>query len=101
MSDRLGLNEMLCSILGSRNVYYQPPESLKIQYPAIIYSLSEIDNIHADDDVYHQRKFYSITVVDKDPDSPISDKVSKLKTCRFDRTYSANNLHHWVYRILY
>ena len=38
MDRRLQLHEELCSVLGSRNVYFQPPETIKLTYPCIIYS---------------------------------------------------------------
>ena len=44
MKTRLELDEELVKILGSKNVYFQPPESLKLNYPAIVYSLSNISN---------------------------------------------------------
>ena len=40
---RLELHRILNDIPGVRGVYYQPPESLKLKYPAIIYSRSRIE----------------------------------------------------------
>lgn len=100
MSNRLDLHEILCDIIESRNVYFQPPMSIKMNYPAIVYSLSEIKNKHADNMVYNQKRAYQITVVDKNPDSMISDKISMLPYCKFSRSYTADNLNHFVY-ILY
>ena len=78
MASRLELHEILCEILGSRNVYFNPPESLKMQYPAIVYSRKSIDNLHANDAVYKQSAAYELTVIDYDSESEIVDKVSKL-----------------------
>lgn len=38
MGTRLELQSKLVELLGSKHVYYQPPESVKIEYPAIVYS---------------------------------------------------------------
>ena len=38
MANRLDLQALLEDLLGSRNVYYQPPESVKMNYPAIVYA---------------------------------------------------------------
>ena len=65
---RLELHEILCTILGSRNVYFQPPESIKMNYPAIVYGLDDIDNQYANDGVYLSHRRYSVTVIDKNPD---------------------------------
>ena len=58
MSNRLELHEILCEVLGSRNTYFQPPESIKMNYPAIVYSRNNIDNTFADNDVYMQSYSY-------------------------------------------
>lgn len=101
MNSRLELHEILADILGSRNVYFQPPESVKIEYPAIIYSRSDIDNTFADNNVYLQNHRYQVIVVDKDPDSVIVDAVSKYPTARFDRHYTSDNLNHDVFTVFY
>ncbi len=101
MADRLSLQYLLEELLGSENVYFQPPESMKIKYPAIIYGLADIGNTHADDGVYLSRKRYQITLIDADPDSEFVDKLVSLPTCRFDRSYASDNLNHWVVTIYY
>ena len=47
MANRLDLQALLEDLLGSRNVYYQPPESVKMNYPAIVYALEDIENTFA------------------------------------------------------
>lgn len=101
MSTRLELHETLCDILGSRNVYYQPPESIRMKYPAIVYSRSRIDNTYANDDVYKQETSYSVTVIDEDPDSPIVEAMSLLPRCRFDRHFISDNLNHDTFTLYY
>lgn len=101
MNSRLKLHELLCEALGSRQVYFQPPETIKMKYPAIVYSRNNISNRHANDDVYMQSPSYSITVIDKNPDSDIVDKVSLLPRCRFDRHYTSDNLNHDTFTIYY
>ena len=101
MASRLDLQQLLEDTLGSRNVYFQPPESMKIQYPAIVYSRYSIDNDFADDSVYRQNRTYKITVIDYDPDSEIVEKVSKLPMCRFNTHFKSDNLNHDVFVINY
>ncbi len=101
MGRRLELQKLLESILGSRNVYYQPPESIKIKYPAIIYSRNDIDNNFADDIVYMQNHTYQIIVIDANPDSEIVNKISKLPMCRYNRHYTSDNLNHDVFILNY
>lgn len=92
---------MLEDILGSRNVYYQPPSSIKLNYPAIIYSRSDIPNRFADDKVYKQDRVYELTVIDYNPDSEIVSKVSQLPMCRFSRHFTSDNLNHDVFILYY
>lgn len=101
MHHRLELHEILCKVLGSRKVYFQPPESVKMEYPAIVYSRDDIENTFAENSVYKQDHQYQIVVIDKDPDSKIVDAVSKLPMCRFVRHYEADNLNHDVFSIYY
>ena len=54
MANRLELQAIFEDLRGSQNVYFQPPESIKLKYPAIVYSRSDIQNEHADDSVYIQ-----------------------------------------------
>jgi hypothetical protein len=101
MRNRLTLQAMLEEILGSENVYFQPSTSAKMRYPAIVYHLSDIDNEHANDGVYASHKQWEIIVIDKDPDSPIYDRVNQIPSASFMRSYVADNLNHWVFTITY
>lgn len=101
MNRREELHEILCETLGSRNVYFQPPESIKMQYPAIVYSRDDIDNNFANNTVYMQSLAYSVTVIDSDPDSEVVDRVSKLPRCQYDRHYKSDNLNHDIFTIYY
>lgn len=95
------LQEFLELLIQSRNVYFQPPASKLMNYPAIVYSLSNIRNNSADNLIYTQHNQYSVTVIDEDPDSEISKIVSRIPTCRFDRFFTSDNLNHFVYTINY
>ncbi len=101
MANRLDLQTLLEDLLGSRNVYFQPPESKKIDYPAIVYGLDDIENVHADDGVYLSYKKYWVNVIDKNPDSEFIDKVTKLQTCQFDRHYTSENLNNWRFSLYF
>lgn len=101
MASRLDLHEILCSILGSRNVYFQPPESIKLEYDCIIYSRKNIDNVFADNSVYRQHDSYEVIIIYEDPDSEIPRKLSLLPMCSFDRHYTSDNLNHDVFTLYY
>lgn len=94
MASRLELQSKLEELLGNRHVYYQPPESLKIEYPAIVYSKNSIRVRKADDSLYSKMNQYSVIVVDKKPDNSVIDKLLQLPYCSYDRHYVSDNLNH-------
>ena len=101
MRTRLELQTILENLLGSRNVYFQPPENLKISYPCIIYKRNDLYNHFADNTPYISDKQYMVTVIDKNPDSAIPDKVAALPKSRYDRHYTADNLNHDVFTLYF
>lgn len=101
MSNRTALQTMLEGLLDSPNVYFQPPESLRLVYPCIIYKLGDIDTTFASNKPYSYGTKYSLTVIDKNPDTTIIDKVKALPLCAFDRYYTADNLNHYSFNLYY
>lgn len=96
---RIELHHMLEALPGVRGVYYQPPESVKLKYPAVIYSRSHIGNVHADNRVYRQDNSYELIVVGAEPDSALAEAAASLPMCRHDRHYVADGLDHDVFTI--
>lgn len=101
MGKRLDLDAKFEELLGSNEVYFQPPASVKMQYPAIVYRRYNINNEHADDEVYAQSLEYEVIVIDRDPDSEIVMKVSRLPRCRHERHYTADGLNHDAFKLIY
>ena len=98
-NDRLALHEILCEALGSRNVYFQPPESIKMQYPCIVYKRSTGDTQFANDNPYTFRVRYQVTYIDKNPDSDVLEKIADLPMCTYDRHYTSDNLNHDIFNL--
>ena len=101
MRPRTELQSILEGLLGSHNVYFQPPSSVSMAYPCIVYSLSTARTTYADNRPYGYDKRYQVTIIDKNPDSPIPDKVAMLPQCGFDRHFTADNLNHDVYNLYF
>lgn len=95
---RLELHNELLQL--APHVYFQPPESLQIQYPCIIYKRDFAETAFADNSPYRNTKRYQVTVIDEDPDSTIPDQVAKLRMCSFLRFFTTQHLNHDIY-ILY
>jgi len=99
MASELKLREIFYEILKNKNVYFQPPASVKMKYPAIVYSRKSIDNRHANNGVYLQSFGYEATVIDYEPDNEYVLKMSQLPNCKWDRHYESDGLNHDVFTI--
>lgn len=101
MASRLDLQSKLEVLLGNRNVYYQPPASLKMKYPAIRYDKSNISSRYANDAKYSNFTQYELIVIDNHPDNEVINKILELPLTSYERHYTADNLHHDVITIYY
>lgn len=106
MIRRLQLSEELHSLLKENgyqdNVYYQPPETVLMSYPCIRYNRSNISAKYADDIRYMSKDQYTLIVIDSNPDSKIPDiLLNHFAMINFDRSYSAENLNHFVLTLFY
>ena len=100
MKSRLELSEILHTLAD--NVYFQPTTGTKIKYPCIIYERSSGLNIPADNRSYLFTKSYTITVIDKNPDSEIPDKIiDTFQMCTFDRHFVSDGLNHDVFTVFF
>jgi len=101
MGLRLDLQSILVDILGTNHVYFQPPPSIQMSYPCIVYKRDDESTDFADNKPYSMRRRYQVTVIDRDPDTVITKKVAELPSCTYDRFYAADNLNHDVYKIFF
>lgn len=101
MASRLDLQSKLEALLGNRNVYYQPPASLKMKYPAIRYDKSNISSRYANNAKYSNFTQYELIVIDNHPDNEVINKILELPLTSYERHYTADNLHHDVITIYY
>lgn len=94
---RRKLSAMLHEVLGSNNVYFNPPESKKLDYPAIVYNLVNIDTEDADDTKYIIHSRYTVTYIRKEADSEIVDHLEALPYFDHDRQFQTDDLYHDVF----
>lgn len=94
MDRRLNLQKLLENILGSRNVYFQPPSNTMIKYPCIIYSRSNINQKHADNLSYNNRVQYFLQLISNSPENELINRILEIPYCSYDRFYVADGLNH-------
>lgn len=101
MAPRNELQNLLEEILGSRNVYFQPPANVQIQYPCIVYKRDSANTKFAGNTPYNFRQRYMVSVIDTHPDGDILTKIANLPLCTYNRYYTADHLHHDVFNLYF
>jgi hypothetical protein len=96
---RVELQTLLESI--TENVYFQAPTNGQMQYPCILYRRDDSKNEYAGNKKYLHTKRYQVTVIDRTPDTELSDAVENLPYCDFDRFYTADGLNHYVFTLFF
>lgn len=101
MATRIELQSFLEELLGSRNVYYDPPSNIRMSYPAIVYQHSKFQPVHAENSVYYLKTAYDLTLIDKDPEDAFIfvKKLIAVPYFTHDRAFVSDNLHHHVFTI--
>lgn len=80
-------------------VFFQPGSDTKLSYPCLLYKLTDIPVDRANNSPYKIEHSYDLTVIDRDPTSPLREAIVRLPLCRFMRSYESDGLHHYVFRI--
>jgi len=96
---RLELHEVLKGI--AEHVYFQPPSGHLMQFPCITYKWDRDSTQHADNELYRSAKRYQVTVIDRDPDTELADKVRELRYCSFERAFAVDDLNHYVFSLFF
>lgn len=101
MDRRLEFQDILENVLGSDNVYFQPTDNTRMVYPAIVYTLNNLNSTHANNTPYTIRSSYLVTHISRDPDDPTPKKLANLRSSNFDRRFVADGLNHTTFNIYY
>lgn len=99
MAARAELSEVLHGLAS--NVYFQPPATIQMSYPCIVYHRKPPQIEHADNRPYRKDTLWQITVIDRSPDSAIAEAVEELPGIHCDANFTQDNLHHYVYSLNY
>lgn len=95
---RIEVQSILEELTNSDRVYFQPPESFKLKYPCVVYTLQTVERMHANDKPWLLFPEYLVNYISKDPDDPVIMKLMSARGFAFDRHYVSDNLHHNVFR---
>lgn len=101
MASRVDLQGLLEFLAGHDRVYFQPPPSQKLAYPAIVYERDGRVNQFADNAPYATKKRYQVTIIDRVADSSTPDKIAALPMSTFVRYFATEGLHHDIYSLYF
>lgn len=101
-TSRLRLHEEFKEKLGIKNRYFQPPETIKMSYPAVVYDLYRLNQRFADDKPYRKLPCYSVSIITKSADVDYIDTMlDSFRYCSLERVYVADNLQHYNFILYY
>lgn len=72
-----------------------------MQYPCIVYAQDNAKTEFAGNYPYSYAKRYQVTVIERNPDSVIPDKIAMLPKSVLNRIFTADNLHHYVFNLYF
>ena len=88
------LREILKNILGSDEVYFQPPPSVKLKFPCIVVTRESDHVLRADNKRYNATYKYSIQYIRRQYDVDICEKILELPYCSYNRFFTTDGLNH-------
>lgn len=98
---RYELQQLLVELLGVNQVYFQPPATLRMKYPCIVYEISKYEDLAANNSLYSHKTRYQVTAIDRDPDSEIPEKLNQLPYTSLDSTFVSDGLNHFVFTLYF
>ena len=98
---RVDLQTILVDLLGSEHVYFQPPSTVEMTYPCIVYKRDDASEEFANNNLYHRTKRYLVTHIGRDPDSDVPDSIAQLPRTTMSRSFVADNLNHDVFIVYF
>ena len=100
--NRDGLSDIFHNTLGVKNVYFQPPTSVHIKYPCVVYKRLPYSTLKADNRLYRAYGHYQATYITKDPDSDIPlQMLNTFEMISHNSRFTSDNLYHDVFDIYY
>ncbi len=100
MKTRLELQEKLVSVLGSDQVFFQPPSNVQMKYPAIVYELSGEFIKRSNNKRYIKYNKYTVTYIYKSIRNDLKETIMDAFTfVDYDRRFIADGLYQDVFTI--
>ncbi len=99
---RTDLQIILEDALGiPQQVYFQPPVNVSMVYPAIVYERNYGYDEYADNEPHCRWWRYQVTLISRDPDDPVIDKVADLPMTKYVRHFAVDGLDHNIFNVYF
>ncbi len=98
------LRAQLYLIHDTENVYYDPPESIRMDFPCFRFELNNFDVSHADNKAYSKKPRWAVTYITRDIEEieqVAEEMLEHFKYCNFDTSFRADNLEHAVFNLYF
>lgn len=100
MLKRVDIQEKFKFLLGSDNVYYQPPANLKMKYPAIVYSLDGLDVKRFDNTRLINKNCFSVThIYRNESENLVETMLKNFEYISFDNRSIVDGIYNDHYTI--
>jgi hypothetical protein len=83
------------------HVYFQPPATVQMVYPCIVYQRDNAITEFAGNKPYGYTTRYQVTSIDKNPDSVVPLRIAEQPMCLFNRFFVVDSLNHDVYNLYF
>lgn len=106
MDRRLKLDEELrllqIEVLGYQHTYFEPPESVRLSYDAVVYNRTGFNVKRADDRGYIMYDEYQVMVISKDAETQLPRAIMEhFAYCSPGRSSVTDNLYHFPFTIYF
>lgn len=100
MKTKEEIGDLLESILGNKNVYFQAPPNTGMKYPCIVYRFAHYNMDHADNKPYLVTGRWEIHHMYKSVKNDLKEKfVFDVPYCQFDRRMITDGVYNDFYTI--
>lgn len=99
MASQADLQADLEALLGSENVYFQPPSGTQLSYPCITYERDLIKTKFANNSPYNHADRYLVKIIERSLVDSAAEKIKTWPKCSFVRAYRADGLYHTIFNL--
>ncbi len=87
---------------GYHHTYFEPTESVRMKYDAVVYKRNDMNVRRADNKSYLIRDSYLLTVISRNPETFLPRAIQDhFERCAPGRFFVRDNLYHFPFTIFY